>query len=100
MPFASFESILVHLFVGTRGGDNRLRIIKKLEKRQFNPNQLVKELGLDYKTIVHHLEILEENGLVERAGDRTYGGIFSMTDFGKANMPLVNRIWKDLEKGK
>jgi DNA-binding transcriptional ArsR family regulator len=100
MPFASFDSILTHMFVGTRGGDNRLRIIKKLERRQFNPNQLVKELGLDYKTIVHHLEILEENGLVERAGNKTYGGIFSMTEFGKSNMGLINRLIRDLGEGK
>ncbi len=100
MPFATFESILLHLFTGTRGGDNRLRILKKLEKRQHNPNQLVRELGLDYKTIVHHLEILEENGLVEREGNRSYGGIFRMTEFARAQKPIFRKIYSGLGEGR
>ncbi len=60
------------LFVGSRGGTNRIRIISALRKRPRNRNQLATELGVDYKNIQHHIKILEKNNLVTKVGNN-YG---------------------------
>jgi len=57
------------LFVGSRGGTNRIIIMSALRKRPSNRNQLATELGIDYKTIQHHLKILEKNNLVKKIGN-------------------------------
>jgi len=60
------------LFVGSRGGTNRIRIMSVLRKRPRNRNQLATELGIDYKNIQHHIKILEKNNLVTKVGNN-YG---------------------------
>ena len=47
------------VFAGTAGGSNRVRIVKTLNERPCNANQLAEKLDLDYKTIRHHLRILK-----------------------------------------
>ncbi len=57
------------LFVGSRGGTNRIRIMSVLRNRPRNRNQLATELGIDYKNIQHHIKVLEENNLVKKIGN-------------------------------
>ncbi len=57
------------LFVGSRGGNNRIRIMSVLRKRPRNRNQLATELGVDYKNIQHHIKVLEKNNLVKKIGN-------------------------------
>ncbi len=56
------------LFAGSRGSDTRIRIMSVLRKRPRNKNHLSTELGMDYKGILHHIKILEENNLVKKTG--------------------------------
>ncbi|QCW01981.1 winged helix-turn-helix domain-containing protein [Natrinema pallidum] len=53
------EKALWYLIAGTRGGENRARIIRALEVKPRNANQLAEELEVDYNTVRHHLELLE-----------------------------------------
>src|SRR5256885_522825 len=55
------KRLLSFLFTGTRGGNNRLRIMLLLAEMPLNTHQIAKELGLDYKAIQFHLEVLEKN---------------------------------------
>jgi DNA-binding MarR family transcriptional regulator len=73
------EKALWYLIAGTRGGENRARIIRYLLERPRNPNQLAEELELDYNTVKHHLDMLEEHDVVERSGD-DYGALYFVTD--------------------
>ena len=50
--------LLWFLFAGTRGGDNRIKILDLLIKNPLNINKISEELQLDYKTIQHHMRIL------------------------------------------
>ena len=52
------EKALWYLLVGTRGGENRARIIGALDERPRNANQLAECLDLDYSTIRHHLDMV------------------------------------------
>ncbi len=60
------------LFAGSRGSDTRIRIMAALRKRPSNRNQLSTELGIQYKGIQHHIDVLEENNLVKKTGSQ-YG---------------------------
>nr|KJR72955.1 MAG: hypothetical protein TU35_08770 [Thermoproteus sp. AZ2] len=73
------------VFAATRGGQTRLEIVKALRDRPMNANQLAKALGLDYKTVRYHLEVLAKHGLVEKIGD-SYGAIWSIS-------PLLRKYW-------
>ncbi|WP_380681648.1 ArsR/SmtB family transcription factor [Salinigranum sp. GCM10025319] len=74
---------------GSRGGPNRRRILRALADRPRNANRLATELGLDYKTVRHHLSVLDEAGAVTNAGD----------DYGVVYVPTARarRHWDVLE---
>jgi len=67
------------LIVGSKGGENRARIILELKKRPYNANKLAQKLSLDYKTIRHHIEVLNENKLVKSTGEK-YGALYFLSD--------------------
>jgi DNA-binding transcriptional ArsR family regulator len=49
------EAVLWQVLAGTRGGPNRARLLRAVDDRPRNANQLAEALDLDYKTIEHHL---------------------------------------------
>ncbi|MXR50225.1 helix-turn-helix domain-containing protein [Halovenus sp. WSH3] len=73
------EAVLWQVLAGTRGGPNRARILRALDDRPRNANQLAEDLDLAYKTVRHHLDVLEENDVIEST-DREYGAIYLPTD--------------------
>ncbi|WP_435318414.1 winged helix-turn-helix domain-containing protein [Haloarchaeobius sp. TZWSO28] len=73
------EKALWYLLVGTRGGTNRVRIIRALSERPRNANQLSEHLEVDYNTIRHHLDMLLDHSVVEKGGD-DYGALYFLTD--------------------
>ncbi|MCC7559400.1 MAG: winged helix-turn-helix domain-containing protein [Methanobacterium sp.] len=67
------------LFFESRGNFNRVKIVNFLHQRPYNINQISKELNLNYRTIKHHLKVLEENKVVQSDGNG-YGALFSISD--------------------
>ncbi|ELK54593.1 MULTISPECIES: winged helix-turn-helix domain-containing protein [Haloferax] len=79
------------LIGGSRGGRNRLRIIRALDDMPMNANQLSNELDLDYKTTQHHLELLVENNVLMTMGDN-YGKTYFLTDQMEANLDVLDEV--------
>ena len=52
------KHIFWYLFAGSRGGNNRIKIIELLKEHPHNINQLAETLKLDYKAIQHHISVL------------------------------------------
>jgi DNA-binding transcriptional ArsR family regulator len=73
------EKALWYLIAGSRGGENRARIIRLLLERPRNANQLADELDVEYNTVRHHLDALEEHDVVEPGGT-DYGELYFLTD--------------------
>ncbi|WP_049934598.1 ArsR/SmtB family transcription factor [Halalkalicoccus jeotgali] len=73
------ENDLWYLIGSVRGGENRIRIIRLLEERPHNANQLAGRLGLSYNTVRYHLDRLCEHGIVEAGGQR-YGELYHLTE--------------------
>jgi DNA-binding transcriptional ArsR family regulator len=90
------EKALWYLFVGTRGGKNRARLVDTLSERPRNANQLSERLDLDYNTIRYHLEKLADHGIVETGGD-DYGEMYFLTDRFERHREEFDRITAELE---
>jgi DNA-binding transcriptional ArsR family regulator len=90
------EAVLWQVLAGTRGGPNRARILRALDERPRNRNQLAEDLDLNYKTVEHHLELLEENGVVEST-DEDYGAIYLPTDRVRDHWDQVERIVEQVD---
>ena len=85
------EAVLWYVLTGTRGGPNRVRILRAVDERPRNANRLAEDLDLDYKTIRHHLDVLLENDVVEKTGDG-YGAVYSPTDRARDHWDVVAEI--------
>lgn len=85
------EKALWYLLTATRGGKNRVRIIRALSKKPMNANQLADELNLGYKTIRHHLEMLDDHGVVEPS-ENSYAKLYFLTDRFESNRETFEAI--------
>ena len=93
----SLRYLLGWLIAGTRGGATRARIIETLRETPQNANQLATQLGMDYRTIRHHLKVLEKNRLITTAGEGygiTYFLSPAMEEHYEVFEEIVNRMWK------
>ena len=93
------KRLLWFVFMGSKGGLNRIRLISVIRKNPLNANQLAKEMGLDYKAIQHHIGVLEKNNLITRIGDK-YGANFFISTFLEVNLDVFDEIVSKLEKSK
>ena len=83
--------LLWHLLGGTRGGENRARIINELHDRPSNLNQLAQKLNLEYRSIQHHINILRKNSIVVSEGEK-YGMTYFVSPWFEAHYELFNEI--------
>jgi DNA-binding transcriptional ArsR family regulator len=85
------------LITGSKGGENRARIILELKSRPYNANKLAEKLSLDYKTIRHHIDVLEENTIVKSTGEK-YGALYFLSDEMEENYDTFMEIWEEFKK--
>lgn len=97
MPDPDARRLLWFLFAGSRGGDNRIKIIDCLKKRPYNINQLADALGVDYKLVQHHIGVLERNNMVTKAGEK-YAVLYFISNYLEANIEAFNEIQAAIEK--
>jgi DNA-binding transcriptional ArsR family regulator len=91
------EAALWYVLTGTRGGENRLRILRAIDERPRNANQLAEDLDLDYKTVRHHLDVLVENGVVDKSGD-DYGAVYLPTTAARDHWDTIEEIFDQMEE--
>jgi len=91
----SFKHLLQWLIAGQRGGVNRGLIINALREEPKNANQLASLLGLDYRTIRHHLGILEKNRLLTSMGE-PYGKMYFLSKELEENFEVFKEIWNKI----
>jgi DNA-binding transcriptional ArsR family regulator len=93
----TMEAALWYVLSGTRGGPNRARVLRAVEERPRNPNQLAEALDLNYDTVTHHLDVLAENDVVESSGDE-YGAVYLPSDRAREHWDTVEEIISGLEQ--
>jgi DNA-binding transcriptional ArsR family regulator len=92
------KNLLWYLIAGTKGGETRGRIIALLFKKPANANKIAESLKLDYKTVRHHLEVLEKNSLITAINKGSYGAVFFPSELLKANRQDFGSIWGQFGK--
>jgi DNA-binding transcriptional ArsR family regulator len=92
------KKLLWWLIAGSSGGPNRAKIIMVLHKRPYNAHQLAEELDLNYKTVRHHLKVLQENNVITSSGKQKYGELYFLSDQMTDNYDIFNEIWDELSK--
>ena len=90
---SAVRRILWWIIAGNRGGPNRARIILVIKDRPLNANQLANELGMDYKTVRHHLKVLKKNRLILEVGEG-YGSMYFLSPELEQNYEEFVRIWE------
>jgi len=93
----SLKYLLGWLIAGTRGGPTRAKIIRALKESPQNANQLATILKMDYKTMRHHLEVLEKNKIITSVGDR-YGATYFLTQTMEDYYSLFEEIASKIGK--
>ena len=93
------KRILWWLLAATSGGVSRGRIIEALIEAPMNANEISKKLGLDYKTVRHHLKVLEKNSLVTSMGEG-YAKMYFISELLEQNIECFHEIWEKIGKNK
>ncbi|WP_336359587.1 ArsR/SmtB family transcription factor [Haladaptatus sp. ZSTT2] len=90
------EAVLWYVLTGTRGGANRVRLLKTLNRQPRNANQLAEDLALNYKTVRHHLDVLMDNNIVTTSGDE-YGAIYLPSENARHHWDTIEQIIAQVE---
>jgi len=91
------KNLFWFLFVGTRGGNTRVRIITQLRNKPSNKNQIAKDLGMDYKGVEHHMKTLETSNLVTKVGGK-YGATYFVSSLFEEGQEVFDEIVTKLKK--
>ena len=92
------KNLMWYLIAGTKGGETRGRIIELLMKNPCNANKIAEMLNLDYKTVRHHLEVLEKNNVITAVNKGNYGAVYFLSEIMQANIKLFSEIWERFGK--
>lgn len=92
------KNLLWYLVAGTKGGETRGKVIDLIRKKPSNANKMAEILKLDYKTIRHHLDVLEKNNIIAAINKGKYGAVYFLSEFMQANIKLFDEIWEQFGK--
>ena len=93
-----FKRLLWYLIGSTRGGINRAKIINFLKENPSNANQLSIQLKLEYKTVTHHLKVLNKNSLIITDNEDSYGATYFISPLMEKNHPAFEEIMDRIGK--
>ncbi|MGI0047982.1 MAG: ArsR/SmtB family transcription factor [Nitrososphaera sp.] len=91
-----FKRVLWYLLASTRGGAPRAKILALVNRNPANANQIATDLKMDYKTAIHHLRVLSENGLVIADKEGSYGATYFLTPIMEKNYPIFEDILRKI----
>ncbi len=94
----SMKNILWYLIAGTKGGITRGRMIILLKDMPCNANKIAKMLSLDYKTVRHHISVLEQNNIIVSVNKGKYGAVYFLSEFMNSNIVDFEQIWNKIGK--
>lgn len=96
--YDDYERIWFWIFIGSRGGPTRIKIMKELLKNPMNMHQIAKKLNLDYKTVEHHIKVLIENDLVTNPKINKYGSLFFPSSMAMMKRKYLEDLFSRVEK--
>ena len=91
--------LLWYLFAGSKGGENRIKIINLLQDTPLNINRIAEVLQLDYMAVQHHVDVLQKNNLITHMGEK-YGIMYFVSTYLESNMDTFHEIVNKINKSK
>ena len=88
--------LLWYLLGGTRGAENRVKIIRAIRERPRNLNQLATDLGFQYTLVQHHVGVLKRNSLVSTVGEH-YGMTYFLSPWLDAHFEVFEAVSHELK---
>lgn len=88
--------LLWYLLGGTRGAENRVKIIRAIKERPRNLNQLATDLGFQYTLVQHHVGVLKRNSLVSAVGEH-YGMTYFLTPWLDSHFEVFEEVARELK---
>lgn len=82
---------LMNLILGRKGGETTIKIIDQLLQHPYNINQLSKKLGLNYKTIKYHIQLILKSNFITQ-DEISYGSLYYPTQKLKKNLKEYEQI--------
>ena len=92
------KNILWYLIAGTKGGETRGKIIDLIRKTPSNANRIAEMLKLDYKTVRHHIDVLEKNNVITAINKGNYGAVYFLSEPMQASIKIFDGIWAQFGK--
>ena len=92
------KNLIWYLIAGTKGGETRGKIIELLKEKPSNANKIAEILKLDYKTVRHHLEVLEKNNTITAINKGKYGAVYFLSEIMEQNLNVFGEIWEQFGK--
>ena len=88
--------LLWYLLGGTRGAENRAKIIRAIRERPRNLNQLATDLDFQYNLVQHHVGVLKRNSLLSTAGEH-YGMTYFLSPWLDAHFEVFEAVARELK---
>jgi len=88
--------LLWYLLGGTRGAENRVKIVRAIRERPRNLNQLATDLGFQYNLVQHHVGVLKRNSLVSTVGEH-YGMTYFLSPWLDAHFEVFEAVARELK---
>jgi len=93
------KQLLGWLITGSKGGKTRAQIIETVKTNPRNANQIATQLNVDYKTIRHHLTILQKNRLIVPVGTH-YSTVYFLSQPMEDNYSLFEQMASRMDMAK
>lgn len=82
------------LIVSMRGAQTRLKLLRNLNGPR-NKLQLATALGIDWKAVDKHVQVLEKNGLIQPTTTSGTSTFYEVTDKGKRLLEVLEELGAD-----
>lgn len=94
----ALKRALVLSLSGTRGGLVRLDILLLLLEKSQNTNEMSKTLDMDYKSVQHHIRVLEKSSLIT-SSKKKYSNAYRLSTLLLSNKDVLEAL-KELGKSR
>jgi predicted transcriptional regulator len=84
------------LLVRMRGAQTRLRLMRSMGEPR-NKLQLATALGLDWKAVDKHVQMLEKNGIIHVSATKGTATFYELTDKGNRLLQLLDDLGTDFQ---
>ena len=90
-----FDQDTFKLLIKMRGAPTRIKVLQSLLVSPKDRAQLAEELGLDWKAIDRHIDVLERYNIVKESSTHGTAKFYELTPSGNMLLKLMEEVGED-----